>query len=373
VTLFHDLDCDGVAEAGEPVLSGAVPLATGETLCLVARHAAPAGAPAGAAEVASLTAAFSYTGAAPALDAALALDDVTTVTAHGLLITKSVDAASIRPGDPLTHAIRSWCGSSSPHGRLSGAMPDPTRLDDAPRENPPRLYSEFAKWWPLMSPPSDYVEEAADLLPELLAAATPAPRTLLELGSGGGSLAFHLKSALRLTLTDRSEAMLAVSRVVNPECEHVAGDMRTLDLGRTFDLVLIHDAVMYATTGADVRAALATAARHCRPGGALAVLPDCVTETFAPDHAVGGRDAEDGRGLRYLEWSWDPDPADDTFETVYVMAMREVDGTLNIESDRHRLGLFPRAAWLRWIEEAGFTPRVRTDAWARDVFVGIRR
>ena len=41
-----------------------------------------------------------------------------------------------------------------------------------------------------MSPPSDYVEEAADLLPLLLDGDGAAPRrTLLELGSGGGSLA----------------------------------------------------------------------------------------------------------------------------------------------------------------------------------------
>jgi hypothetical protein len=56
-----------------------------------------------------------------------------------------------------------------------------------------KLYSDLASWWPLMSPPIHYVEEAADLLPLLLEGEDPsAPRTLLELGSGGGSLAFHL-------------------------------------------------------------------------------------------------------------------------------------------------------------------------------------
>ena len=67
--------------------------------------------------------------------------------------------------------------------------------------------------------------------------------------------------------------MLAVNRAANPECEHVLGDMRTLDLGRQFDLVLIHDAIMYATDPASVQAALATAARHCRTGGATVLLP----------------------------------------------------------------------------------------------------
>ena len=94
--------------------------------------------------------------------------------------------------------------------------------------------------------PVHYTEEAEDLLPILLSA-TDSPRKLLELGCGGGSLAHHLKGRFQLTLSDRSPQMLAVSREVNPECEHVLGDMRSLDLGREFDLVLIHDAIMYAT------------------------------------------------------------------------------------------------------------------------------
>jgi hypothetical protein len=41
--------------------------------------------------------------------------------------------------------------------------------------------------------------------------------------------------------------MLALSMTVNPECEHIEGDMRTLRLGHTFDAVFLHDAVMYLT------------------------------------------------------------------------------------------------------------------------------
>src|SRR3972149_1508073 len=62
-----------------------------------------------------------------------------------------------------------------------------------------------------------------------------APHTVLELGSGGGNNASHMKAHFKLTLVDRSPAMLAVSRALNPECEHLEGDMRTLRLGRGFD------------------------------------------------------------------------------------------------------------------------------------------
>jgi len=46
-------------------------------------------------------------------------------------------------------------------------------------------------------------------------------------------------------LVDKSPGMLEVSRALNPECEHVEGDMRTVRLGREFDLVFVHDAVAY--------------------------------------------------------------------------------------------------------------------------------
>ena len=234
----------------------------------------------------------------------------------------------------------------------------------------PRLYTDLARWWPLFSPPSHYVEEAADLLPDLLAAADAPPTTLLELGSGAGSLASHFKDRLRLTLTDRSEQMLAVSRAVNPECEHVRGDMRTLDLGREFDVVFIQDAIMYLLDGPSVQAALAAAYRHCRPGGGVVVVPDCVRETFAAETETGGEDAPDGRGLRYLEWTWDPDASDDTFETAFAFLLREADGSVTSDMDRHRCGLFARAAWLAWLREAGFVPARRMDPWNRDAFTG---
>jgi SAM-dependent methyltransferase len=235
-----------------------------------------------------------------------------------------------------------------------------------------KLYSDLAAWWPLFSPPSEYVEEAGDLLRRLRDVPGPPPQTLLELGCGGGSMAYHLKAHLRLTLTDVSPAMLAVSQATNPECEHVLGDMRALDLGRQFDRVLIHDAIMYLTEPDSVRAAIATAYRHCRPGGAAFLLPDYVRETFAPTEDDGGHDAADGRGMRYVEWVWDPDPADTTYVAAYGMLMREPDGTLHSEMDRHEEGLFPRASWLAWLREAGFAASSSLDAWNRDVFVGCR-
>jgi hypothetical protein len=163
--------------------------------------------------------------------------------------------------------------------------------------------------------------------------------------------------------------MLEVCRRVNPECEHLTGDMRSLRLSRQFDVVLIHDAIMYATEPADVQAALRTAAIHCRVGGKVAVLPDCVRETFEPETDHGGHDAADGRGLRYLHWSWDPDPTDDTYVVDYALLLRASDGSVTAVHDRHVEGLFARARWLGWFAAAGLSAHSTIDPWDRDVFI----
>ena len=231
------------------------------------------------------------------------------------------------------------------------------------------FYDTLADWWPLFSPPEHYVEEAADLLKRLEPLPPAGTATMLELGSGGGSLASHLKAHFTMTLTDRSSGMLAVSQIVNPECEHIAGDMRTLRLARRFDVVFIHDAIMYATDEASVRATLATAAAHCRPAGTVVVLPDYVRETFGPGTDHGGEDASDGRGLRYLEWCWDPDPNDDTYVVDYAFMLRDATGHVRVVHDRHVEGLFPRARWIEWFEATGLSVQSTLDPWGRDVFV----
>jgi SAM-dependent methyltransferase len=231
-----------------------------------------------------------------------------------------------------------------------------------------RFYDELAHWWPLFSPPSHYCEEADDLLARLRRIA-PGAKTLLELGSGGGSLAYHLKPHYALTLTDISQGMLAVNRAVNPEAEHLPGDMRSIRLDRQFDIVLVHDAIMYATTPADVLATLETAALHCRPGGAVAVLPDCVRETFEPGTEHGGEDGIEGRAFRYLECSWDPDPSDTTYTVDYAFMMREASGSVSVMHDRHVEGLFARNDWLRWFRDVSLEAWSEIDPWDRDVFL----
>ena len=221
----------------------------------------------------------------------------------------------------------------------------------------PKLYGELSAWWPLMSAPADYAEEAAFYQRLLVETSERSVQTVLELGSGGGNNASHLKARFDMVLVDRAPGMLQVSRALNPECEHIEGDMRTVRLERQFDAVFVHDAVVYMTTEADLRRAIETAYAHCKPGGAALFAPDHVRENFCASTDHGGHDGGK-QGLRYLEWTWDPDPDDSSYVVDYTYLMRERDGSMHVEWDRHIEGLFARADWLRLLSDAGFEPKV---------------
>lgn len=242
----------------------------------------------------------------------------------------------------------------------------------------PRMYTEIADWWHLLSAPEDYAEEADFYRRTLAGACARPPRRVLELGSGGGNNASHLKGHWRMTLVDRSRAMLAASGRLNPECEHVEGDMRSARLGRTFDAVFVHDAISYMTTAADLRSALATAWVHCAPGGAALFAPDATRESFRPATGWGGHDSRgaDRRGMRYLEWTTDPDPAATSYTTEFAYLLRQADGSVHCLSDRHLCGLFARAEWLRWLQAVGFAAEavdwVHSEAGAMTAFLGRR-
>ncbi len=216
----------------------------------------------------------------------------------------------------------------------------------------PLIYGELVRFYHLLDPLEEHADEAG-AYGDVLLRAVPDAESLLELGAGAGHGAHYIKSRFgAVTLTDLSEAMLGRSRTLNPDCEHLGGDMRTLRLGRTFDCVLCHDAVAYITTEADLTAVFRTAWEHLRPGGAALFVPDCTKESFVESHEDHAGD--DGElGLRAISWSYDPDPTDSTHVYDFAFLLREADEVKAVH-DRHVCGLFPRATWIRLGAAAGF-------------------
>ena len=245
-----------------------------------------------------------------------------------------------------------------------------------------RLYRDLADWWPLISPLEEYEGDAAALA-SVFESALLHVRTVLDLGSGGGHVAWHLKHRLEVTLVDISAEMLAMSRELNPECEHIQGDMLTVRLGRKFDAVLVHDAVDYITTEDDLLLVAQTAFAHCRPGGIAAFAPDHTADTFRPGTGGGGGSDETGRQASFREWTSDPDAADEWIEAQYELTLRTPDNRVEVVRESHRLGAFRYETWQRVLVAAGFDAEPGNVAAAyagtgsepalRHLFVGHRR
>jgi len=224
-----------------------------------------------------------------------------------------------------------------------------------------KLYTELAPWYHLWTQPRDYAVEARRYAEIIKSRVRGPARRVMELGSGGGNNASHLKAHFEMTLTDLSPQMLEQSKRLNPECRHIQGDMRTLALDEEFDAVFVHDAVSYLTREQELKQMFETAVRHCRPGGLVMVVPDFFRESFVQQTRAGGHD-DNGRSLRYLEWTYDPDPQDTEVTTQYAVLLREkANGPTEFVHLEHHYGLFPLQTWLATMAGAGLVEVERVE------------
>jgi hypothetical protein len=243
-----------------------------------------------------------------------------------------------------------------------------------------RFYTELAELWPLVSPPADYEEEAGTFRSVLAGHGVADGATLLHLGCGGGSLDFQLARHYRVTGVDLSEAMLGVARRTNPGVEYIQGDMRTWRGDVVFDAVLVHDAISYMTTHAELAATYRTAAAHLAPGGVLIALPEELRERAASFAGSVDTHVTDGTRVDLVELVHDEDPSDNEFELVYIFVVRD-GADFRVEVDRHRHGVFELDEFVAAVEAAGFAASVHPwelSTWGPDeiplpLIVGVKQ
>lgn len=95
-------------------------------------------------------------------------------------------------------------------------------------------------------------------------------RTVLDAGCGTGRVAVELaRRGIEVTGVDLDAAMLEKARVKAPELTWIHADLATLDLGRTFDVVVMAGNVMIFLAPGTEAAVVTRLANHVDPGGAL--------------------------------------------------------------------------------------------------------
>lgn len=217
------------------------------------------------------------------------------------------------------------------------------------------MYEKLARYWPLISPPDHYIEEGRIWQEAIKRRISKHKPTALDLGTGGGHSLKPLTGYFKATAVDLSSQMLSIAKQLNPDVEHFSGDMRSVRLGKKFDVVLVNDAIGYMSSMPDLEMAIITAKEHLEQGGVLVMGPDWFYETFT-DNIFNSFQREDKNiVLTMFEYSFDTDRHDDCYECIYNIVVRESEMVQQF-SERHKIGLFSYSQWMDVLARNGFEP-----------------
>ncbi len=140
-----------------------------------------------------------------------------------------------------------------------------------------RVFADYARYYDLIYRDKDYRGEA-EYTHNLIRKHEVSGNTVLNLGCGSGRHDRYLaEKGYKITGVDFSEEMLTLARNEASEngfLDYVKGDVRSVRLGKTFDIVLsLFHVMSYQVSDEDILASFATASAHVKPGGVF--IFDC--------------------------------------------------------------------------------------------------
>jgi SAM-dependent methyltransferase len=129
----------------------------------------------------------------------------------------------------------------------------------------------------------DYAAECAQI-EALVRDRNADARTLLDVACGTGKHLEHLRSRFECEGVDLDEGLLEIARARLPDIPLHHGDMRELDLDRTFDVVTcLFSSIGFVRDLDGLASASTSLARHVAPGGVLVVEPWIEPDDWIPN------------------------------------------------------------------------------------------
>ncbi len=229
------------------------------------------------------------------------------------------------------------------------------------------MFSRSARWYDAIYEWKDYAAEARRLC-AIIEAERPGAATLLDVGCGTGRHLEHLRSAYRVEGLDLDPRLLAIAGERLPGVPLHVGDMLTFHLGRRFDVVAcLFASIAYTRTEENLRRAVANLAGHAAPGGVVIVEPFIAPELYRwgtvhanfvdqPDLKIARINVDGGAGPTAV------------FDFHYLVG---TPAGVEHFTERHELGLFPRAAYEAAFQASGLSSRRDPEGlMGRGLFVG---
>ena len=218
----------------------------------------------------------------------------------------------------------------------------------------------------------NYEAEVRDLV-SLIRARNPGAGSLLDVACGTGK---HLE-LLRADFSDvagvdLNAELLAIAQARLPDVPFTEADMRTFDLGRTFDAVTcLFSSVGYLRDEADLAEAVARMAAHLGPGGVVIVDGWVRREAWWPGTNVQAlAETADGVAAARVARTWREGDRS-VLDMRYLIAT--ADNGFEQEQERHELTLFSDEAYRAAFEAASLEPAVVASPMQdRDRYVAVR-
>lgn len=219
----------------------------------------------------------------------------------------------------------------------------------------------------------DYAAEA-DGLTALVRSRAPQAASLLDVACGTGAHLVHLRRHFaRVAGVELSAPMRGIAVARLPEVPVYAGDIRTFDLGATFDAVVcLFSSIGYVDGVDELRLAVARMAAHLAPGGVLVIEPWFTPEQWREGHVSHTVAHSDGRTIVRMGHSTQAGRVS-RMHNHYLVGEPGV-GVRHFR-DEHTMTLFTTHEYEQAVTAAGLTRAEWQPGWSegRSLLVATRR
>jgi SAM-dependent methyltransferase len=215
-----------------------------------------------------------------------------------------------------------------------------------------RLYNERAWIYEALPSQVDYRALADTLDCRVARWKQSAGRRLLDVGCGVAAHHPYLGDRYDISGIDANAGVLDRARTTCAAADYRLGDMRDFEVDAPFDIVTCLDSLCYCWEPAAFRRAAACLARALAPGGILIAAIDDLADNFQQNRTFTLQGRWQGSRVLLIENAFDPDPSDTWFDHSFTLVI-DTGADVQVDVERHRLGLFSAAAVVEFFGQAG--------------------
>ncbi|HJR45864.1 MAG TPA: class I SAM-dependent methyltransferase [Actinomycetota bacterium] len=231
------------------------------------------------------------------------------------------------------------------------------------------MFNKTARFYDALYSWKDYRGEIEKLL-AIIDRHVPKAGSLLDVACGTGKHLELLRDRFDVEGVDLDPELLDIARARNRGLSLHLADMRELDLGRTFDVVMcLFSSIGYVGTKTGLERATAALAAHVAPGGVLLIEPWFSPQTFQPEGHIGWL-AVDEPDLKIVRADL-PREEDGVSIIDFHYLIATHDG-IDYVTERHELGLFTPQQHRAAITAAGLELREEDEFMGRGLYVATR-